>query len=319
MTAFSLSEDSKGKSLAIFYDDGDTVTIPESHVAFKSIVDLWFAGEATDEAVRTLADPMKTLGERMSQLSERVTIDGRNIYFDGDILRGELADVIKDLFENGKELDFKPLVNFLEKAMTNPGLQSIDQLYRWVKNGDLVITPTGDVVAYKGVRIIDGDSYSSHYGEAWVNGEKITGQIPYPKGAIVTMPRAEVNADGQIGCSQGLHVGTYEYASGFADNRTLLIQFNPRDVVSVPNDCNFHKIRICRLVVLDATDQRLTERVYAGGVEDDYSTASKEPEEAPVAAETSVTEDGRDEKGRFTSFSAKKAVRDSKGRFIRLV
>jgi hypothetical protein len=258
---FSLTEDAKGKSLALFYADGDSETIPESHVSFKPIIDLLISGKATDEEVRDLTGVLETVARKMSALSERVSVDGKNIYFDGDPLAGELSEVIKSLFAEGKT-DFQPLVNFLEKAKTNPSLSSVDDLYRWIKNGDLVIDPDGDIIAYKGVQIIDGVSHSISSGTAFVNGEQFTGYIPNKPGSVISMPRSEVDPESEHYCSTGLHAGTYSYASSFARGRLILVKFNPRDVVSCPTDSSSQKLRISRYVVLSEIEQRLQTAYY---------------------------------------------------------
>lgn len=312
MTFFSLSEDAKGKSLAIFFDNGDTETIPETHISFKTIVEKWMAGGVVDAEIRELTYVMETISKKLTSLSERVSVDGKNVYFDGDPLRGELSDLIKAMFEEGRALDFKPLVNFLEKASTNPSLASVDGLYRWISNRDLVIDPEGDIIAYKGVRIgEDGISYSTRSGTAFVNGEEITGYIPNVPGTVISMPRSMVD-DGSYGyCSTGLHVGTHSFAQGFVgtNGRVVLVKFNPRDVVAVPEESSSQKMRVCKYTVLSQTDNRLEERVFVQTTIDDV-LPKEEPKEAPVASTGAV----RDAKGRF--IKGAKVQRDEKGRFI---
>lgn len=353
---FSLTEDAKGKSLAIFYADGESDTIPETHVSFKPIIEKLISGTATDEVVRELAGVLETVAKKMSALSERVSVDGKAVYFDGDPLRGEISDVIKAMFEEGRSLDFKPLVNFLEKAKTNPSLKSVDDLYRWISNGDLVIDPDGDIVAYKGVRVnADGVSESIHSGTAFVNGEEVTGYIPNKPGTIISMPRSEVNGNEQVACSTGLHAGTYSYANDFrrweSTNRLLLVKINPRDVVSVPTDSSAQKLRVSRYTVLSEIDQRLESHFYQPELpvpdeseedyhydNDDYDLDTEEDldvaeAEAPKSEERpstdgvsffaglkskldQIADNHRDDKGRFTKESAKAMKRDSNGRFV---
>lgn len=66
------------------------------------------------------------------------------------------------------------------------------------------------------------------------------------------MPRSQVTADSGIGCSAGLHVGTWDYAVTFLghDTPVLAVLVSPRDVVSVPTDCDAQKMRVCRYQVL---------------------------------------------------------------------
>ncbi|QFG12264.1 Hypothetical Protein OBI_RACECAR_166 [Arthrobacter phage Racecar] len=310
MTFFQISEDAKGKTLAIFFDNGDTETIPETHVSFKAIVDKWFNGTVVDSEIRELVQVRETLAKKLVSLSDRVTVDAGGVYFDGDELRGELTDLIKKMFEEGRTLDFKPLVNFLEKASTNPSLKSIDGLYRWVSNRDLVIDPDGDIIAYKGVELhADGKLYSFHSGTAFVNGEEITGKIPNVPGTVISMPRSTVD-DGSYGyCSTGLHVGTHGFAKSFAGPRgsMVLVKFNPRDVVAVPEEASSQKMRVCKYVVLAESGDRIETAVYTQTTIDDVL-----PQEEPKKTVAEPKAPIRDSKGRFI----KGGARDSKGRFI---
>ena len=265
---FSLTQDEKGKSLAVIYGDGDTDIIPETHVSFQKIMDLLISGTAEDEQIKDLAGVLETVARKLSELSERVSVDGKDVYFDGDPLRGELADVIKAMFTEGN-LNFKPLVKFLEKAKTNPSLQSIDDLYRWISKGDLVIDPEGDIIAYKAVRVDEnGVSTSIHEGSAFVNGEEFHGHIPNRPGTVVSMARSLVVDDPHIGCSVGLHAGTYSYADQFRGwnsrytTRIILVKINPRDVVSVPVDEQDRKMRVARYTVLSEIEERLATAFY---------------------------------------------------------
>ena len=310
MTFFSLSEDAKGKSLSIFFDNGDSETIPESHVSFKAILQKWLENNVVDEEIRELVNVLQTVATKMSALSERVSATGKEIYFDGDVLRGELSSHIKEAFSEGRSLDFKPLVNFLEKAKTNPSLESVDALYRWIKQGDLVIDPDGDIIAYKGTRLdANGVPHSVSRGTAFVNGEEVEGNIPNVAGTVITMPRSEVNGDGKVACSTGLHAGTHSYASSFAPH-LILVKINPRDVVSVPEDSSSQKLRVSRYVVLHEVKDRLESKYYQPAL------PLEEPKTEDTVKETTTvgTSPIRDSKGRF--IKGGNAPRDSKGRFI---
>jgi hypothetical protein len=120
---------------------------------------------------------------------------------------------------------------------------------------DFAITADGLVVGYKGVkRDADGQLVSVQSGRAIVDGTVHVGNIPNPLGAVVEMPRGEVTFDPANGCSVGLHVGTYDYAAGWAQGALLEVHVNPRDVVSVPTDCDSQKMRTCRYRVVATID-----------------------------------------------------------------
>lgn len=270
MTTFQLTGDDKGQTLVIVYEDQDIVTVPDTHKNFDAIIDLWRSKDYEEEDIRKLVNNMHEIGKRLSAITERVSVAPYGVFFDGDPLRGELADFLLEMYNEERIEDFTAIANFLEKAATNPSIESIDALYQWITNGDLVITPSGDFVAYKGVKVgAGGQSMSITSGSAFVNGILHNGCIPNPDGAIITMPRSEVNDNGNVGCSTGLHAGTYSYASGFSQGRLLIVQINPRDVVSVPNDCSFQKLRVSRYTVLSHIEEKLSSRLYENDEEDE--------------------------------------------------
>ena len=83
------------------------------------------------------------------------------------------------------------------------------------------------------------------------------------------MPRSEVEWDPSVGCHQGLHVGSWDYAAGFARGAVLTVYVNPRDVVSVPTDCDAAKMRCCRYTIGNVTEVAYTEPVVYDELVDD--------------------------------------------------
>lgn len=256
---YSLVADKNGRSLTVIFEDGETVTVPGSHPHFDDVL-MHLLDDAADESwVRSRVDLVRAAGTKLRALSERVRVAGNRLLFDGDEIDGAIAEHIVALVEADDEDGYGPLVNFLEKLYTNPSENSINALYTWLQTGRFTITPDGDFIAYKGVAVgPDGVSLSIHSGKAVVNGEVIQGQIPNPDGAVVEMPRSEVDADTGVHCSTGLHAGTWNYASNFGHGRVLTVKINPRDVVSVPNDCSYAKLRVARYTVVEAVDQAFT-------------------------------------------------------------
>jgi hypothetical protein len=76
-----------------------------------------------------------------------------------------------------------------------------------------------------------------------------TGTFNIVLGEVVKEVREKCNPDPKVACSNGLHIGTDKYVKGFSgsgyDYAVLACFFNPSHVVSVPNDCNQTKIRVC--------------------------------------------------------------------------
>jgi hypothetical protein len=241
------------------------------HPNFDTITKAVIAGEY-DGNLADLFDVGRAVAQRFDSLSERVKVANGRIYFDGDEVDNALTKQVVRYLNEGVE-DWRSLVAFFEKVQSNPEPHSRDQLFDWLDRHDFTLTPDGDIVGYKGVRKeADGSLVSISAGPAIVDGESVNGNVPNHIGAVVEMPRSGVNHNPSQGCSRGLHVGTYSYASGFAQGALLEVHVNPRDVVSVPTDCNWQKVRCCRYTVVRVIDQQYTSAVLdvdASGDDDD--------------------------------------------------
>lgn len=264
MSSYRAVQDENGRTLSIFGDNGEYENVNGEASEYDNILSLCESGRV-DRALE-LANRIKAISNRFEKLSERVSIRGRNIYFDGDIIHNSITKQIVRFLD--EELDFLPLVRFLENIAVNPNEHSRQQLYDWLNVHDFTITPLGTFIGYKGVEKREANYFSITQGTATVDGKQHQGQIPNPIGGIIEMPRSDVQFDPSNGCSYGLHVGTWSYASNFARGAVLEVEVNPRDVVSVPTDCNWEKLRCCRYLVVDAIDQAI-EGPLAGAAEDE--------------------------------------------------
>jgi len=231
--------------------DGVPYSAANDHPNFKEIIRLAAEG---DTSVVDLFDVSVTVARKFDELSERVSVRDGRVFFDGEEIDTALTRQIVNFLDAGVQ-DFKPLVLFWEKLAQNPNPHSREQLYTWLNSHNFTITPEGDLLGYKGVKKLQDGKYESvNHGRAVVNGQEYNGAIPNNIGDVVTMPRRDVEFNPSVGCSTGLHVGTWEYASGWAKGAVLEVKVNPRDVVSVPTDCGGQKLRTCRYVVTGVTD-----------------------------------------------------------------
>ena len=209
-----------------------------------------------DDKVIDLFDIASTAARKFQRLGERVTAANGRIFLDGDEIENALTKQIIRFLEDGED-DWEPLVKFFEKVLSNPNEHSREQLYVWLDRHNLTISEQGDMVVYKGCkRGLDGILRSTVSGPAIVDGVEINDYVPNEIGSIIEMQRSQVVHDPSIGCSVGLHVGTANYAQGYARNGGLLeVHVNPRDVVSVPTDCNAQKVRVARYLVVRELDE----------------------------------------------------------------
>jgi len=138
----------------------------------------------------------------------------------------------------------EPLCKFLENLHENPSMASLDCLYDFLeRNQGHPITEDGHFLAYKAVRPDFKDKFS--------------GTIDNSVGSHPKIPRNQVDNDRSKGCSKGIHVGNLKYVRSFGvhGDKFLLVKVNPRDVVSVPLECECQKMRVCEYHVLSEHDR----------------------------------------------------------------
>lgn len=159
-------------------------------------------------------------------------VDDQLVY-KGETIHNTVADRIVELITQGENAD--GLVKFLENLLANPSKRSIEELYTFLQHQALPITEDGCFLGYKGVTEEYRDVHSGKFNNA--------------PGNTHEMERRQVDDNFQHGCSYGFHVGSLEYATSWGA-RTVIVKVNPKDVVSVPQDCNFQKLRTARYEVL---------------------------------------------------------------------
>ena len=238
-----------GQANITVFVDGQMYVADETHPNFEAIKAAVLSG---DESVTDLFDAGRTIVKRFEKLSRSVSIKGDKVFFDGVEQNNALTEHLVRAVNDGVE-DFQPLVNFYEKIEANQNEHSREHLYRWL-NRRFTITPEGNIIGYRGLR---EDYTSVHAGPGIINGEEVNGHLDNSIGNVVELPRDQVTFDPAVGCAFGLHVGTYDYASGWSQGRVVEVEVDPRDVVSVPTDCGDAKMRVCRYTVTrDATGER---------------------------------------------------------------
>jgi hypothetical protein len=266
MVNYAIVGNADGRTIVVFAN-GQTLVAAEDHPNWDTIVSL---AEAGDESVVDHFDLAKTVATRFEPLTERVSTRNGKLYLDGDEIHNALTNHILRYFEEDDDR-WLDLVAFMENVQANPDEHSREQLYEWLDRHAFTITGDGLIVGYKGVnKTSDGEYVSTRSGPAIVDGEEVNGYVPNNPGSVIEMPRSSVVHDPSVGCSVGLHVGTYDYASNFTSH-VLEVHVNPRDVVSVPTDSDWAKVRCCRYTVI-------------GEVERPYTTPSL-PREEPVDEE----------------------------------
>jgi hypothetical protein len=179
---------------------------------------------------------------------ETVEVKNGLLYVDGDVVDSVVSDRLIQMLSN--EVDVLPVLKFIYRLRLNPSSRAVNELYTFLEHKCLPFTESGTFLAYKAVRADYRDKYSNTFDNS--------------VGNIVEMPRNKVDDNKDIGCSKGLHAGTIEYASHYAglNDKIVLVEIDPADVVSIPTDCEFQKLRTCRYKVVGEFERPLTEPLY---------------------------------------------------------
>jgi ribosomal protein S27AE len=211
---------------------GQAYTVANDNPLFGSIKQALQNNEVP-QVITELFDRAKAI---MSFMRGEVKVVNNVVYYGDQVVNNVVADRILQFMAEG--LPHEPLVNFLKKLMDNPSRRSLEYLYKFLEHENLPITPEGNFLAYKAVRSDWKDKHS--------------GTILNTVGTTVEVPRNSVDDDPNAGCSYGLHVGSIGYVRSFGSgsDRYLICEVNPADVVSVPHDCGFQKVRTCKYTVL---------------------------------------------------------------------
>lgn len=181
--------------------------------------------------------------------------EGSFVCKDGVLKYGEY-EVPRELFERiecliAEGFDHKPLLKFIERVYSNSSINVFKNLFKFMQHHGILINENGHIVAYKGVIERDGKYFDKH-----------TGTIEQIVGQSVTMPRFLINEDPSVCSKEGLHVGSYSYARNWAPV-LLICTVDPADVVSVPNDYSFQKMRTCKYTILKIGNEVEKQEDYA--------------------------------------------------------
>lgn len=285
-----LSHNYTGNTLVVVTSNGKEVRtkiVQDTDPNWRQVLCLYKQGNYDDMI------PMLDLGQAIAvKFKGNFSVRGTEVLYRGNVVHGYLIDRI--LFYM-RELpnQAERLVNFANNLYTNPNPKVIAELYKFLEHKGMSITDDGCFLAYKGV---GGDYYSRTAGDLKILKGRVKNRRVYNGvGAEVVAQRADVCDDSSRGCEKGLHVGSWEYADDFkGDGHLMVVKVNPRDVVSVPDDCSYQKARTCRYVVIAEEGRKLNE---IRDINYDKVAASRQ-------------KFNRDSLGRFSSF-----VRDAFGRF----
>lgn len=261
MNILSTSKTDNSLTVVVRENDGkiQTYSTTKANLRWNDILNAWRGNNAS-----LLVDLMsvKTLVERFTD--SNVDIKDGNVFFKGRPLHGLDVDRLLEYVRDN--VPYLRLLRFLERKHANPSHRSINELYKFLEHREMTLTERGTVIGYKGVR---SDYYSimGNTATIMVSGQTDTGgHILNKVGENVRCERSCVCDDYRQGCSPGLHIGSLEYAKGWGP-RVMVVEFDPADVVSVPDDCNCQKLRACAYQVVGEYNGSLVTELSSTGNE----------------------------------------------------
>jgi hypothetical protein len=260
--------------------DGLTKTISKSQLNYQAV-----KKALLDQDITKLKQALD--GEAfMGAITEgRVTFKDGHLMMNGSIVAETIAGKLTRILNEG--LPAIPWLKFVDNLMDNPSKGCLDNLYEFLSHKGMPITQEGMCLGYKGVRE-DSYSYSGNAKTIVTQGEiNNDHQILNRVGDTIEVSRNCVDDDPERGCSHGLHIGSFDYADSFAgEGKLLLVEFNPKDAVSVPHDCEYQKLRVTRYkIIKEITENRkvLEQPLYNIDDEGDLHTVSEPQLDKAVA------------------------------------
>lgn len=249
------------------YINGAVKTMASNEPAFDELVDALKENVHDVSLIEELFDKPKYI-IRMSKGHVEVTDD--EILYKGEPVHSVLTQRMLDLVSDG--YDIMPWVNFLDNLMENPSYRSREQLYTFLEKWGAPLTQDGCFIAFKNVRRDFRDIHS--------------GRFDNSPGQVVEMDRAGVDDDPNRTCSAGLHACASSYLSSFyvSGAKTVSVKINPKDVVSIPTDYDFAKMRVSRYEVLAEVTREEVEDIESSTFYD-YSDLFDDEDEYSIFTE----------------------------------
>lgn len=229
------------QQITLVFSEGDPISVLKEDAKYNEILNC---------VKKQHFDKITYLVDKAAQITDhtkgKFVVKSGIVHINDEPLPNELSDKLLQLVDAKEET--RPLERFWTNLRKNPSVESKRDLFAFLRVNKIPITPNGCFIAYKKVT------------DNWLDCHTRT--INNRPGTIVKMERKYVNDDRNVTCAAGLHVAAFEYAWNFTGGILLTVSVNPRDVVSVPTDYNFQKMRVCRYKVIEKAGKELNSLVY---------------------------------------------------------
>jgi hypothetical protein len=236
--------------IVLFLDNKPT-KLEKGSSQYAKIIEAFDLPENQQEAA--IRKALEKTAERVEKNGFKISPE--EVSYKGETLPKALADKVRSIHREGLPLNL--FEKFWQNLQDNPSSSSVNELYEFLAYKELPITENGCFLAYKG---LESNLWS-------ISGNKETkvvkgvvderGRILNSIGAEIEVKRRDVDDNRDHHCSFGLHVGSLDYARGFAHGAVVVVKVNPKDVVSVPKDYSCQKCRVSAYKVVSVFEQEI--------------------------------------------------------------
>ena len=316
------------ETITLIIDNGkQIITAKSDHPKWQSIRDAFAAGN--DVLLESLVS-IKSVIESYS--IGKLSVNSAGVTYDGRPMHTIDSQRVMAFLKEG--LPYQPIANYIERKAKNPSKRAIEEMYNFLENKFMPLTPDGTFIAYRGV-CNDYWSKTGNLATVVLQGEvDKEGRILNKIGATIEVERSSVDDNINQDCGAGLHIGSLEYAKGWGE-RVILVEVDPADVVSVPLNSGCAKMRCCKYKIIGEFEYPLND-IYTNEhttkpektdtskyANDSYKKLKRDSKGHFIKASVDETFDDacaeafNNKKSKFANDSYKKQKRDSNGKFIK--
>lgn len=256
--------------VTVFLENGEIVEKEVTEDKFKKVIEA-----QTDEEVLRLLCPeyqksiesynnALTLIEKI-QKSKLLSMKGNIVYWEEVSCLSvpeELAKAIIKAEEEHNELKISTYRNFWTLMSLNPSEECRKNLYWFLQLHGLKLAKCGFFVAYRNVDTTkEKGVYTDHHSHS----------TRIKIGEMVTLPREKCDCDSNNECSKGLHCASVKWLKkNYFGNVGLACLVNPADVVAVPHNSEYGKLRTCAYLPMEIIHYDKNDNVIPLDAEDGF-------------------------------------------------
>lgn len=256
--------------VTVLLENGDFIEREVTDEEFKKVLE----AQSDDEVLRILCPEYSeivdsrnkalSMVEKLRQ-SKLLRVENDTIYWDNVSSLSvpmELAEAIVDAELEHNDLKISTYRNFWTLMSLNPDEECRKNLYWFLQLHGLKLAKCGFFVAYRNVDTTEEEGvYTDHHSHS----TRIT------IGNVVTLDRNKCDCDSSIECSRGLHCASGKWLKrNYFGSVGLACLVNPADVVAVPHNSEYGKLRTCAYLPMEIIHYDENDNVIPLNVEDGF-------------------------------------------------